>query len=409
MYMLRDDVRNDFPILDQTINGRPLIYLDNAATTQVPCCVVDAIANHYRNDNANVHRATHTLSSRSTESLENARKTVARFLNARSSDEIVFTRGTTDSINLVASSLALSRGAAFSAVSTMLEHHSNFVPWQQAARQTGGTFSAAPLTERGDLDLAALEALLSRQRPGIVAVAHVSNVLGTVNPVKKIVAMAHGFGWFVLVDAAQSVRHELVDVAELDCDFLCFSGHKVMGPTGIGVLYGKKDLLNSLPPVNFGGEMVDLVSTGVTSFETTPLRFEAGTPNYVGAIGLARALEYLSGLGREAVHSYEHDLVVELENQLNALDAVNIVGSPAKRAGVVTVTAQGAHPYDVATLMDKMGVAVRSGTQCAQPLLREVLDMQTVLRFSPAFYNTKDEIRKAVCCLKRAIEMCRGC
>ena len=402
-----EGVRHDFPILGQHINGRPLIYLDNAATTQIPMPVLEAIVQHYATSNGNVHRATHTLSARSTCALEQARQRVATFLGAAGSNEVVFTRGTTDSLNMLASSYACKEGSAFSAVVTALEHHSNFVPWQQAAARTGGAFSVAPLTSKGDVDLEAFERILKTQRPGVAAFAHVSNVLGTVNPLKEMISLAHCYGWLTVVDAAQGVRHEALDVAALECDFLCFSGHKIMGPTGIGVLYGKEALLNNLPPVAFGGEMVDRVQTPETTFERAPLRFEAGTPNYVGALGLAAALDYLEGLGWNRIRQREAALLALLEEKIAALDGLALVGEPARRAGVLSYVLEGAHPFDVATLLDKLGVAVRSGNQCAQPLLHEWCDCGMVLRFSPAFYNTPDEMGQVVFSLERALRLCR--
>lgn len=399
-------VRADFPILDQRVNNRPLVYLDNAATTQMPTCVLDAIANHYRTANANVYRASHTLSARSTSSLEMARKRVAQFLGAETHNEIIFTRGTTDSINLVASSLGQKWGSDFSALATAMEHHSNFVPWQQAALRTGGMFDIVPLDGRGDLDFAILEEKLASQRPGIFAVAHVSNVLGTVNPLSRIIEAAHAKGWLVLVDSAQGVRHEELDVQDLGCDFLCFSGHKIMGPTGIGVLYGREDLLNDMPPVAFGGEMVDRVRMAETTFETAPLRFESGTPNYVGALGLATALDYLDELGWTDIRRREHELLAQLERGVRNLASVQVLGSPRERAGVLSFTVEGAHPFDIATLLDKMGIAVRSGNQCAQPLLCETYTCEKVVRFSPAFYNTEAEIDAAIEGLRCSIDLC---
>lgn len=400
-------VRQQFPILDQQVFGKPLAYLDNAATTQMPLRVLDTIKRHYLEQNANVHRATHELSGRSTNAYEAARDTVARFIGASSSNSIVFTRGTTDALNMLAQSYSLKQGASFSALVSMLEHHSNLVPWQQAARRTGGSFATIPLDGRGDIDLAAYERLLEELPCGIVSIAHVSNVLGTVNPLEEIIKMAHAHGWLVSIDAAQSIRHERIDVEDLDCDFLSFSGHKSLGPTGIGVLYGKEELLNDLPPVAFGGEMVDTVRTAETSFESAPLRFEAGTPNYVGAIGLASALEYVELLGRDIVAEREYALLAYAERCLAGVSGVRILGAPHKRAGVLSFVIDGVHPFDLATLMDKMGVAIRAGNQCAQPLLSEVYSLSSVARISPAFYNTFEEIDQAVEALERALSICR--
>ena len=403
-----EDVRSQFPILSQRVNGRPLAYLDNAATTQVPTCVIDAIQDHYATNNGNVHRGTHELSNRSTNAYEKARERIARFINAPSSDCIVFTRGTTDSLNTIATSFARLRGKNFSALTTAMEHHSNFVPWQQMADLTGGQFNVVPLNNDGDLDMEALCRLLDTQLPGIVSVAHVSNVLGTVNPLHEIIQAAHARGWLVSVDAAQSIRHELIDVQDIDCDFLSFSGHKTLGPTGIGVLYGKTSLLNTLPPISYGGEMVDTVRMEQTSFEVAPLRFEAGTPNYVGAIALARAFDYLTELGIDAVRKREHELCMYCEEVVTSVKGVRVLGSPKKRAGVVSFVVEGVHPFDVAVLMDKMGVAIRSGSQCAQPLLEEIFDVGETDRISPAFYNTRAEIEEAGKALEKALSICRA-
>lgn len=402
----RAELERDFPILAQEVNGRTLVYLDNAATTHVPEQVLETVCEHYRHDNANVHRAVHTLASRSTRAYERAREGVSSFLNAPDAQCIIFTRGTTDSINTVASALERAHPAGLTALVTMLEHHSNLVPWQQAALRTGGEFLVAPLDDRGDVDLEAFEELLASHPVDIVAVAHVSNVLGTVNPIRRMVELAHAHGALILIDAAQSVRHEALDVQELDCDFLCLSGHKMLGPTGIGVLYGKEHLLDSLAPVQFGGEMVDTVRIAGTTFEPAPLRFEAGTPNYVGAIGLHAAIRYLEGFGRERVHALEEQLMRSLEHGLKSLDGIAILGAPQERRGCLSFSVDGVHAFDIAALLDKMGVAVRSGTLCAQPLLNEAYGMESILRASPAFYNTPEDITAFIESLERARHMC---
>ena len=398
-------IRADFSILSQEVNGRALVYLDNAATTQMPEFVLDAIVAHYHADNANVHRGIHTLSERSTAKLEAAREAVRRFLNAASADEIVFTSGTTASVNMVARAWEARLAPGSCVIVTALEHHANFVPWQQACARSGAEFFVCPLAGTGDVDLGALEARLAKGGVSMVCVAHVSNVLGCVVPVDVVARLAHAHGAAVLVDAAQSVRHERVDVREMDCDFLCFSGHKVLGPTGIGVLYGKKELLGRMEPAWYGGEMVAQVATALTTFEEPPLRFEPGTPNYVGAIGLAAALEYLEGLGRDAVAAREADLVAYAEERLRGVAGVQVVGAPARRAGCVSFTVEGAQPFDVAMLMDKLGVAVRSGSQCAQPLLDETLGISKVVRVSPAFYNTHAEIDACIEALERVVPL----
>ena len=401
-------VRADFPILSQEVFGHPLVYLDNAATMQMPEPVLQTVVNHYLADNANVHRGIHALSERSTRALETARERVRAFVNAKSADEIVFTSGTTGSLNMLADMWFGSGCADGAVVTTMMEHHANFVPWQQACLKHGCDFLVAPLDEKGDLDMGELENLLSCHDVSLLAVTHVSNVLGTVNPIGEIVAMAHAHGVKVAVDAAQSIRHEAVDVQALDCDFLAFSGHKMGGPTGIGVLYGKMAELERLRPVRFGGEMVGDVRVAGTTFERAPLRFEAGTPNYIGAIGLAAAMDYLDNLDRAEVGKYEHELLAYAEERLAGIDGLSFLGNPEKRAGCLSFTVEGAHPFDVATLADKLGVALRSGNQCAQPLLYEAYDAHNITRLSPAFYNTYDEIDVAVNVLHRVIARIRS-
>ena len=406
--MLRiNDIRKDFPILDQEVFGHRLVYLDNAATMQMPEPVLQAIVHHYRNDNANVHRGIHALSERSTRALEDARERVRSFINARSSDEIVFTSGTTASLNMIASAVVSNLRPGSAVVTTMMEHHANFVPWQQACEHTGHPFLVAPLDEHGDLDLQALEGIFAENDVALIAVTHVSNVLGTVNPVAGIVALAHKWNALAVVDAAQSIRHEAVDVQAINCDFLAFSGHKMGGPTGIGVLYGKLELLEKLDPVQFGGEMVDSVRLAGTTFAPPPLCFEPGTPNYVGAIGLAAAMDYLEALGLEDVRSREKQLTRYAEDVLHEIPGLHIIGMPAARAGCISFTVEGVHPFDLATMVDKLGIALRSGNQCAQPLLYEAYGIGNITRMSPAFYNTFDEIDTAVSGLRRVIELLR--
>ena len=406
--MLRiNDIRKDFPILDQEVFGHRLVYLDNAATMQMPEPVLQAIVHHYRNDNANVHRGIHALSERSTRALEDARERVRSFINARSSDEIVFTSGTTASLNMIASAVVPNLRPGSAVVTTMMEHHANFVPWQQACEHTGHPFLVAPLDEHGDLDLQALEGIFAENDVALITVTHVSNVLGTVNPVARIVALAHKWNALAVVDAAQSIRHEVVDVQAINCDFLAFSGHKMGGPTGIGVLYGKLELLEKLDPVQFGGEMVDSVRLAGTTFAPPPLCFEPGTPNYVGAIGLAAAVDYLEALGLEDVRSREKQLTRYAEDVLHEIPGLHIIGMPAARAGCISFTVESVHPFDLATMVDKLGIALRSGNQCAQPLLYEAYGIGNITRMSPAFYNTFDEIDTAVPGLRRVIELLR--
>ena len=401
------EIRKDFPILDQDAFGHPLVYLDNAATMQMPEPVLHAVVKHYHTDNANVHRGIHMLSERSTRALEDARETVRGFINARSSDEIVFTGGTTASLNMLADMLVDTLRPGSAVMTTIMEHHANFVPWQQACERTGRPFLVAPLDDCGDIDMHAFQDLLDRHDVGLVAVTHVSNVLGTVNPVEQIVSLAHKSGALIAIDAAQSIRHEAVDVQTLDCDFLAFSGHKIGAPTGIGVLYGKLDLLAKLHPVRFGGEMVDDVRTDATTFAPPPLRFEAGTPNYVGAIGLAAAIDYLQALGLDDVRSREKQLSRYAEDVLSEIPGLHILGKPHERMGCISFSVDSVHPFDLATMVDKLGIALRSGNQCAQPLLYEAYEIGNITRMSPAFYNTFDEIDAAVAALRRTIELLR--
>ncbi|MGM9606280.1 MAG: aminotransferase class V-fold PLP-dependent enzyme [Oscillospiraceae bacterium] len=397
-------VRNDFPILSSQVHGHPLIYLDNAATTQLPRCVLQSVREHYEKYNSNVHRGIHYLSEQSTSHFEAARAAVCRFLGANSCREIVFTSGTTDSINLVARGFQerfLFPGDEV--ITTEMEHHANLIPWQEACRRSGAVLRVIPLSETGDLDLDSFHAMLS-PRTRLVAVAAVSNVLGTVNPLEPIIEAAHRVGAAVLVDAAQAMRHLRFDVQALDCDFLCFSGHKVMAPAGIGVLYGKEEWLDKLPPVSFGGGIVEHVSQFEAAYTALPQRLEAGTPNYPGAIGLAAALDYLSGLGLEAVARQEDLLLQAYETMLRQFPRIHILGEPARRAGVLSFTVKDFSPYDVSMLLDKLGVATRSGQHCAQPLL-ERLGTAYAARISPAFYNQLEEVPAVQAALERTLSV----
>ena len=396
-------IRKDFPILERTVHGHPLVYLDNGATTQVPEAVVARIAEHYRTGNANVHRGTHFLAHASTERLEEARRRVARFVGAANDNCIVFTKGTTDAVNMVASGLRHAIGPGDRVVATILEHHSNYVPWQQLCLEHGAQFEVAQINEQGDLDLAALERLL-RGGVKLVAVTGCSNVLGTVTPIEHIVQMAHDAGALCLVDGAQAMRHRVMDMQAIGCDFLCFSGHKLMAPTGIGALCGTPKALEMLAPCEFGGEMVDAVAQECTTFADLPLRLEAGTPNYVGAIALAEALDYLEGVGRENAAAYEDELVSHAEQALSAIAGVHVLGNPELRSGCVSFTVDNVHPFDLCSLADKLGLALRSGNNCAQPLLAE-LGLTSVARLSPAFYNTHDEIDCAAQIVERVVPL----
>lgn len=386
-----DRLRGQFPALAQEVNGHPLVYLDNAATTQKPQAVLDAINHYYRADNANVHRAAHALSGRATRAFEDARETVARFINAPHSHEVIWTRGTTEAINLVAQSWGMSElRAGDEIVLSTLEHHANIVPWQLVAQRTGAVIRVIPLDERGDLDLAAYQALLG-PRTRLVSVAHVSNALGTVNPVKEMVAAAKAVGALTLLDGAQAVAHLEVDVQAIGCDFYAFSGHKLYGPTGIGVLWGRTELLERMPPWQAGGEMIDRVSFAGTTFNTLPFKFEAGTPHIAGAIGLAAAIDFVMKQDRDSLASHEAALTDYLVAGLQQVPGLRLVGEPGQRAGAVSFLLEDIHPQDAATLLDMQGIALRVGHHCAMPLM-ESLGIGGTMRASLACYNNQDDV-----------------
>ena len=399
-----DNIRNDFPILAEKIYGKPLVYLDNAATTQKPRCVLDKITTTYATQNANIHRGIHYLSQKATLAHEAARQTIATFIGARSTNEIVFTRGTTESINLLASVFAdrFCRPDD-EIVITQMEHHSNIVPWQMAAERHRLHLRVAPIDERGELRLDELEKLLNH-RTRLVAVAHISNVLGTVNPVKRIIEMAHAHGAKVLIDGAQAVAHLPVDVSDLDADFYAFSGHKIYGPTGIGVLYGKEALLDTLPPYQGGGEMIQNVTFEKTTYNELPYKFEAGTPDFVGSVALAEALNYMDNIGREAIFAYEDHLLRYAEQRLREIPKMRIFGNAADKNSVISFLVGNVHPYDLGMLLDKTGVAVRTGHHCAQPLI-DLLGIPGTVRASVAFYNTCNEIDYFVEQLRRCLDI----
>lgn len=384
-------IRGDFPILSRTVYNRPLVYLDNSATTQKPRVVVDSIVREYYSENANVHRGVHFLSQQATDLYEQARGRVRTFINARSDKEIVFTRGTTESLNLVASSFGERfMGEGDEVIISAMEHHSNIVPWQLLQERKGIRLRVIPINDRGELLLDEYEKLFNK-RTRIVAVTHVSNVLGTVNPVKQIAAVAHAHGVPVLVDGAQSVPHIAVDVQDMDCDFFVFSGHKVYGPTGIGVLYGKESLLNELPPYQGGGEMIKNVHFEHTEYEDAPLRFEAGTPDYVGAHAMAAAIDYVSALGMENIAAHEHSLLAYATERMNCIPGMRIFGQAENKSAVLSFVVGNIHPLDLGTLLDRFGVAVRTGHHCAQPLM-ERMGVQSMARASFALYNTREEV-----------------
>ena len=384
-------IRADFPILSREVYGKPLIYFDNGATTQKPRCVVDAIVDEYYSVNANVHRGVHFLSQQATELHEGSRETVRRFINARTSAEVIFTRGTTEAINL----LAFSFGEEFmkegdEVIISTMEHHSNIVPWQLLAARKGISIKVIPMNDRGELLLDEYEKLFS-DRTRIVSIAHISNVLGTINPVKEMIATAHAHGVPVLVDGAQSIPHIQVDVQDLDVDFFAFSGHKVYGPTGVGVLYGKEEWLDKLPPYQGGGEMIQSVSFEKTTFNELPFKFEAGTPDYIGTTGLAKALDYVSAIGLAQIAAHEHELTTYAMQRLGEIEGMRFLGEAAHKSSVVSFLVGNIHPFDMGTLLDRLGIAVRTGHHCAEPLMRR-LGIEGTVRASFAMYNTQEEI-----------------
>lgn len=386
-----DIIRKDFPILAREVYGKPLVYLDNAATTQKPLCVLDAMRDEYLNVNANVHRGVHYLSQQATDLHEAARETVRRFINANSTSEVIFTRGTTEGLNLVASSFVEEMMAeGDEVIVSVMEHHSNIVPWQLQAAKHGIAIRVIPMDDSGKLDLEAYEALFS-ERTRLVSVAQVSNVLGTVNPVKEMARIAHDHGVPIMVDGAQSTPHFSVDMQNMDCDFFVFSGHKMYGPTGIGVLYGKEDWLDRLPPYQGGGEMIESVSFEKTTFERLPFKFEAGTPDYVATHGLATAIEYLERIGMDSIAAHEHELTEYCMKRLAEIEGMRLLGTVPGKDAVVSFLVGGIHHLDMGTLLDRLGIAVRTGHHCAQPLMIR-LGVQGTVRASFALYNTKEEI-----------------
>ena len=397
-------IRKDFPILSRTVYNRPLVYLDNAATTQKPLCVLDAMRKEYLNVNANVHRGVHYLSQQATDLHEEAREKVRRFINARSISEIIFTRGTTESINLVAQTFC----EAFmhegdEVIVTDMEHHSNIVPWQLQAQKHGIVVKHLPISDKGELLLDSIENYMT-ERTRLLSIAHVSNVLGTVNPVKEIIALAHAHDIPVLLDGAQSAPHMQIDVQQLDCDFFAFSGHKMYGPTGIGVLYGKEALLEKMPPYQGGGEMIDQVSWERTTFEQLPLKFEAGTPDYVATHGLATAIDYIQSLGIDAIHTYEQQLTRYCMEQLRQLPDMRLIGEAEEKDAVVSFLVGNIHHLDMGTLLDRLGIAVRTGHHCAHPLMTR-LGLTGTVRASFALYNTKEEVDALVAGIERVSKM----
>ncbi len=398
-------LRADFPILGATVHGKPLVYLDNAATTQKPRAVIDAVRRYYEEQNANIHRGVHYLSEQGTRLYEDARVKVKRFLGAAEAREIVFVRGTTEAINLVARTLGASFRAGDEVLVTHLEHHSNIVPWQMLRDEKGVVLRVAPIDDRGELDVAAFEKLLS-PRTKLVSVAHVSNALGTVLPVAELVRLAKARGIPVLLDGAQAVPHAKVDVRALDCDFYAFSGHKLYGPTGIGVLYGKAALLETLPPYQGGGDMILSVSFEKTKYNVIPHKFEAGTPHIEGVIGLGAAVDYVEAVGLDAIAAHEADLLAHGTRRLAEVDGLRLIGTAREKAGVISFVMDGVHPHDIGTILDREGIAIRTGHHCAQPLM-DRFEVPATARASLGLYNTKGELDALAAALRKVSEVFR--
>ena len=397
-------IREDFPVLHQMVNGKPLVYLDNAATTQKPQAVIDALVRYYSADNSNVHRGVHTLSQRATEDYDSGRSKARQFLNAASDEEIIFVKGTTDGINLVAHSYARQHlGEGDEIIISTMEHHSNIIPWQVLCQEKGAHLRVIPISDAGELLMDEYESLLS-SRTKLVAITHVSNVLGTVNPIKQIVEMAHSQGVPVLVDGAQATPHMPVDVQKLGCDFYVFSGHKIYGPTGIGVLYGKAELLEAMPPYQLGSDMIKSVTFERTVYNDLPYKFEAGTPNIAGVIGMGAAIDYLTEIGMDRIDNYEHGLLEYSTECLSGIDGVKIVGNAPGKASVLSFVMDCAHPHDIGTILDTEGVAIRTGHHCAQPLMNRY-GVPATARASLSFYNTRDEVDLLVKAIDRVIEV----
>ncbi len=399
-------LREQFPVLDQQVYGKPLVYFDNAATTQKPLCVIERERDYYLHENCNIHRGVHYLSQKATEAYEHARQTVADFIHANEAREIVFTRGTTESLNLLATSFEhffIEKGDKV--LVTTMEHHSNLVPWQQMVQRHQGQLLVVPMDDNGVLDLEQYEKLL-QESPKVVSIAHISNVLGTINPVKQMTAMAHQYGIPVVIDGAQSIAHHPIDVQDIDCDFFVFSGHKMYAPMGIGGLYGKAEWLEKLPPYQFGGEMVDTVSFEKTTFNVLPYKFEAGTPNVGAALGLETAIQFLQGLNKSEVEAHETQLLQSAIQQLSEVEGIRFIGQAEQHSGLVSFIIKGVHPYDLGTLLDKMGVAVRTGHHCAEPVMTR-FGIPGTVRASFALYNTIEEVETFIKAVKKAAMMLR--
>lgn len=398
------ELRADFPILSRKINGKPLVYFDNGASSQKPNLVIDRVSKYYQHENSNIHRGVHTLSQEGTSAYEEARRKIQKYINAPLEEEVIFTKGTTDGINLVANGFirgVLQKGDEI--IISEMEHHSNIVPWQMACEYTGAILKVAPINEHGELILSEFKALLNFKTK-IVAITHVSNTLGTINPVKEIVDLAHQNGTPVLLDGAQSVQHMKVDMQDLNCDFYALSGHKIFGPTGVGVLYGKKEWLDKLPPYQGGGDMIKTVSFEKTTYNDLPHKFEAGTPNIAGGIGLGTAIEYLNGIDWEAIHIHEDELLNYATEQILMIEGIRLIGTAKKKAGVLSFVHEKAHHYDIGTILDQLGIAIRTGHHCTEPLMN-IFNVSGTARASFAFYNTKEEVDLFIAALKRALNM----
>jgi cysteine desulfurase/selenocysteine lyase len=397
-------IRSDFPILSREVNGKPLVYLDNGASSQKPKQVIDVISHYYEHENSNIHRGIHTLSQEATNAYEESRRILQAFINAEHEHEVIFTSGTTDSINLVASSFGkkfLEKGDEI-IISTM-EHHSNIVPWQMICEEKGAILKVVPINDKGEFLMEEFEQLLS-EKTKLVAVSHISNTLGTINPVKEIIEKTHQNGALILIDGAQAVPHTKVDVQELDCDFYVFSGHKMFGPTGVGILYGKESILNDLPPYQGGGDMIKTVTFEKTTYNCLPHKLEAGTPNISGGIGLAAAVKYMNTIGIDKIEAYEHELLTYATQQIKQIEGVRIIGEADKKASVLSFLVDGTHPSDIGMIVDKLGIAIRTGHHCTEPLMNR-FNIPGTARASFAFYNTIEEIDIFITALKRAIKM----
>lgn len=396
-------IREDFPALKQPIYGKNLIYFDNGATSQKPQVVIDAVAKFYDKDNSNIHRGVHYLSQQATTQYEEARKSIQRYIGAEHDEEIIFTKGTTDGINLVASSFGELISEGDEIMISAMEHHSNIVPWQMLCERKKCTLRVIPMNKKGELDMQAFDELLS-SKTKLVSVTHISNTLGTINPVEEIIRKAHNKGAYVLIDGAQSIQHVPINVQEMNCDFYAFSGHKVFGPTGIGVLYGKKAILNKMPPYQGGGDMIAKVTFEKTTYNELPFKFEAGTPHIAGGIGLGAAIDYLSGLDLEGIQKHEKELAEYAQGLLSTFEGMRIIGTADQKTSVVSFIVDGIHPFDLGTLLDKQGIAVRTGHHCTQPIM-DFFGIPGTVRASFAFYNTKEEVDIFISAVERSINM----